>query len=164
MKRMRILIVSDTHKKHINLEKVLRKEQPLDLMIHAGDAEGCEEYIAGIAGCPLEIVSGNSDFFSQLPREKELTVGGYHILVTHGHYYCVTAGLEDIKKEAYGRGMDVVIFGHTHRPLLDIGRHVTAVNPGSISCPRQEGKQPSYAMMEIDENGKAEFEIRYVDD
>ena len=40
-------------------------------------------------------------------------------MITHGHYYYVSAGLEDIKKEARGRGMDIVMFGHTHRPLIE---------------------------------------------
>ena len=37
---MRILIVSDTHKAHGNLERVLEKEGPVDMMIHLGDVEG----------------------------------------------------------------------------------------------------------------------------
>ena len=162
MKRMKILVVSDTHRRHTNLEKVLDREGALDLLIHLGDAEGCEDYIAEICHCPLEIVAGNSDFFSLLPREKEIEVGGHHILLTHGHYYYVTAGIEDIKKEAYGRGMDIVMFGHTHRPIIDYGKGIIAVNPGSISCPRQEGRQPSYVIMEIDEKGKTSFTINYV--
>lgn len=162
MRPMKILIVSDTHRRHSNLETVLEREKPIDLMIHLGDAEGAEDYIAEIAGCPLEIVSGNSDFFSMLPREKELEIEGYHILITHGHYYYVTAGIEDIKKEAYGRGMDIVMFGHTHRPVIDYDRDVIAINPGSISCPRQEGKHPSYALMQIDRDGKADFTIKYL--
>ena len=162
MREMKILVVSDTHRKHGNLEKVLEREGPLDLVIHLGDAGGYEGYIEEICECPIEIVSGNSDFFSTLPKEKEIEVGGYHILITHGHYYYVTAGIEDIKKEAYGRGMDIVMFGHTHRPIVDYGKRIIAVNPGSISCPRQEGKLPSYVIMKIDSNGKASFTINYV--
>lgn len=162
MEKMKILVVSDTHRKHGNLEKVLEREEPLDLMIHLGDAEGYEEYIAELCHCPLEIVAGNSDFFSMLPKEKEIAVGGYHILITHGHYYYVSTGIEDIKKEAYGRGMDIVMFGHTHRPIVDYGKGIIAVNPGSISWPRQDGKLPSYIIMEIDSNGTVTFSIRYL--
>lgn len=70
---MKVLIVSDTHKHHENLIRVLEREQNLDLMIHLGDAEGYEDDIADMAGCPLEIVAGNNDFFSTLPREKSIT-------------------------------------------------------------------------------------------
>ncbi len=159
---MRVLVVSDTHGRHENLERILEREARIDRMIHLGDAEGHEDYIAGLAGCPLDIVAGNNDFFTDLAKEKELKIGKYRVLITHGHYYYVTAGVEDLKKEALGRGMDIVMFGHTHWPLLDYGRGIVALNPGSVSYPRQEGKRPSYAMMELDGNGEAHFYIRYL--
>ena len=159
---MKILVVSDTHGKHSNLEKVVERETPFDLMIHLGDAEGQEDYIQELAGCPLEVVAGNNDFFSALPREKELRIGAYKILITHGHYYYVSAGIEDIKTEASARNFDIVMFGHTHRPVIDYEKDIIAINPGSLSYPRQEGKQPSYIVMDIDADGKAHFEIRYL--
>ena len=79
---MKILISSDTHRKHENLLKVLERECPVDLLIHLGDAEGYEDYIAEQAGCPVEVVAGNNDFFSSLPREKELQIGKYKVLIT----------------------------------------------------------------------------------
>lgn len=160
---MKVLIVSDTHKHHENLIRVLEREGKIDLMIHLGDAEGYEDDIADMAGCPLEIVAGNNDFFSTLPKEKELQIGKYNILITHGHYYYVSTGVEDIKKEAAGRGMDIVMFGHTHRPLLERGKGIIAVNPGSLSYPRQEGRKPSYAIMEFDKKGEAHFSIEYLE-
>lgn len=159
---MKILIVSDTHRKHENLIAVLERVQPVDMMIHLGDAEGCEDYIAEMAGCPLEIVAGNNDFFSQLPREKEIRLGCYRVLLTHGHYYYVNTGIADIMSEAAARQFDIVMFGHTHRPLLEYGDAVIALNPGSLSYPRQEGKRPSYIIMDIDKKGEAHFEIEYL--
>ena len=60
---MRILIVSDTHRRHGYLMEALERVQPIDLLIHLGDAEGEEEEIALLAECPVEIVLGNNDFF-----------------------------------------------------------------------------------------------------
>ena len=37
---MKILIVSDTHKSHKNLDKVLEIVKPIDMLIHLGDVEG----------------------------------------------------------------------------------------------------------------------------
>lgn len=37
---MRILIVSDTHRRDENLKEVIRRTGPLDMLIHLGDAEG----------------------------------------------------------------------------------------------------------------------------
>lgn len=62
-------------------------------------------------------------------------------------------GNETIKK-AIDRGVDIVLYGHTHRPVIDIDDDIIAVNPGSLSYPRQEGRQPSYAIMEIDREEK----------
>lgn len=159
---MKILIVSDTHRYHTNLKKVLQQEAPLDLLIHLGDSEGCEEEIARMAGCPVEIVSGNSDFFTDLEREKDLTLGKYRVLITHGHYYYVTTGIKEIMKEAESRDFDIVMFGHTHRPLIDYGKSLITLNPGSLSYPRQDGHQPSYIRMELDDSGEAHFELEYL--
>lgn len=159
---MKILIVSDTHGKHENLRKILRQEQPIDFLIHLGDVEGGEDVIQELAGCPVEMVAGNNDFFSALPLEKEIMLGKYWVLLTHGHYYYVGMGVEDIKKEAEARKFDIVMFGHTHRPIIDKGERVTALNPGSVSYPRQEGRNPSYIVMDLNEMGEAHFEIKYL--
>lgn len=159
---MRILIISDTHKKHENLKRVLESVSPVDLLIHLGDAEGYEDIIGEMAGCPMEIVAGNNDFFSRLPREKELQIGKYRVLITHGHYYYVASGITDIMSEAQARGVDIVMFGHTHVPLIEYGEHVIALNPGSLSYPRQEGRRPSYILMDINKKGDAFFEIEYL--
>ena len=160
---MRILIVSDTHRAHKNLEKLLEQVGRIDRMIHLGDAEGYEDVIAGLAGCRLDAVLGNNDFFSSLEREKVLQLGKYQALVTHGHDYYVSMGPDILIKEAASRGMDIVMFGHTHRPFLEHSRGIVALNPGSISYPRQEGRKPSYAVMEIDGSGEAHFSIHYMD-
>ncbi len=158
---MRILIVSDTHRRHGYLMEALERVQPIDRLIHLGDAEGEEEEIALLAECPVEIVLGNNDFFSDLPREKVLQLGRYRVLLTHGHYYGVNMGLSMIWKEAAAGNYDIVMFGHTHRPVIAEENGVIALNPGSISYPRQEGRSPSCILMEIDQKGEAQFEIMY---
>lgn len=160
---MKILIVSDTHRYNKNFYKVVEQNGPLDMVIHLGDIEGSEYELKEAAGCPMEIVAGNSDFFSDLPKEKEIEIEGYKILLTHGNFYLVTLGMERIREEGLMRGVDIVMFGHTHRPLLDTGEDdIMLVNPGSLSYPRQDGKQPSYIIMEIDEKGEIQFTLKYV--
>ncbi|MBQ4531610.1 MAG: metallophosphoesterase [Lachnospiraceae bacterium] len=160
---MKVLIVSDTHRQHGNLEKAIKEAGKIDLLLHLGDVEGGEYFIEQIAGCPVEIISGNNDFFSELDKEKELEIGKYKVLMTHGHYYYVSLGTENILAEGRGRGKDIVMFGHTHRPLIDIHEDITLINPGSISYPRQEGKKPTYITMEIDENGEALFTLHTIE-
>ena len=83
-------------------------------------------------------------------------------MLTHGHYYNVSAGLELLKNEAIARGANIVMFGHTHRPLINIDDEVTIINPGSLSYPRQDGRRPSYIIMEIDDKGEAHYTINYL--
>ncbi len=158
---MKVLIVSDTHKKNENYFKVVEMHKP-DMVIHCGDVEGSEYALSEAAECPVHMVLGNNDFFSDLPRELVLDIGPYKVWVTHGHNYYVSMGNETIKREAKARGMDIVCYGHTHRPVVDIDDDVIAVNPGSLAYPRQEGRLPSYVIMEIDRFGESHFTIAYV--
>ena len=159
---MKILIVSDTHKRTHNLDAALDRVGPVDMLIHLGDVEGSEDYIRAAAGCPVHMVAGNNDFFSDLPREKEIQIGKYKAFLTHGHYYYVSVVTESIKQEGRARGAQIVMFGHTHRPVIDYTDDVIAINPGSISYPRQEGRRPSFIMMELDRYGEAHFTINYL--
>ena len=159
---MRVLIVSDTHGRHTSLDRALKEAGEIDMFIHLGDVEGGEDYIEAVVECEKHMIRGNNDFFSELPKEKEIEIGGLKALITHGHYYYVSAGLEDIKKEARGRGMDIVMFGHTHRPLIEKDHGVVALNPGSTSYPRQDGHLPSYIVMEIDANGTPDYQLKYL--
>ena len=125
--------------------------------------EGSYYGLTEAADCPVQIVLGNNDFFSELPRELELEVGPYKVWVTHGHNYYVSVGNENIKREAIARGADIVMYGHTHRPVVDLeDDEVIAINPGSLSYPRQEGRRPSYIIMEIDRFDEVHFTIAYL--
>ena len=159
---MKVVIVSDTHGSHRNLEKVLEEEKPMDMLIHLGDVEGGEDYITALADCPTHIVRGNNDFFSNLPGEEEFMMGDYHIFISHGHYYYVSMGEERLKEEARARGADIVMYGHTHKPTLTREEDLITLNPGSIAYPRQEGRRPSYMVMEIGGGDRIEFSLRYL--
>ena len=159
---MKILIVSDTHRRNDNYIKVLERVAPVDMVIHCGDIEGSEYLIAQSAGCPVQMVVGNNDFFSDLPREKEFMIGKYKVWLTHGHNDLVSMGNANIKREARMRGVDIVMYGHTHKPVVDREGDLTAVNPGSLTYPRQEGRKPSFVIMDLDRKGEAHFTINYL--
>lgn len=158
----KILIVSDTHRKNDNYLEVLQMEGKLDMVIHLGDVEGSEYTIQEAAGCPVEMVSGNNDFFSNFSSEKTLQIGKYRVMITHGHRYYIGMGNEMLKSEAIARGVDIVMYGHTHRPVVEISSSLIALNPGSLSYPRQENRKPSYIIMTIDDKGEADFELKYL--
>lgn len=159
---MKILIVSDTHRRNENFLQVVEKIGPLDMVVHCGDVEGSEYIISKAAGCPVEMVQGNNDFFSDLPREKEFMIGRYKVWLTHGHHYYISMNSEIIKQEAREREIDIVMCGHTHKPVIDIENDLTLINPGSISYPRQDNHKPSYILMEIDAEGTAHYTLNYL--
>ena len=160
---MKILIVSDTHKSHRNLEKIIERTQGIDILIHLGDTEGGEDYIEALVDCPVHIVRGNNDFFSDLPGEEEFEVQGTHIFITHGHYYYVALNEERLKEEARSRGADIVMYGHTHKPSYSFEEDgLLILNPGSIAYPRQIGRKGTYMLMEIEKNEKPKIELMYV--
>ena len=159
---MKVLIVSDTHRNEDNLISALTQEKNLDLLIHCGDVEGAEYEIEHYAGCNTVFVAGNNDFFSRLPRELELTVEDYKVWVTHGHNYYVNTNPEFIRKEARLRSADIVIYGHTHRPVIEKKDDLIVINPGSLTYPRQEGRRPSYVVLEVEKKDIKRLGIVYL--
>lgn len=159
---MKILIISDTHGRHANFDIVMERVGKIDMLIHLGDVENGEDYIEAMAGCPVQMVAGNNDFFSFLPKEKEFFIGNYKIFITHGHSYYVSMDTRRLKQECRERHANIVMYGHTHRPDIDLEGDIIAINPGSLSYPRQVGREATYILMEIDKNGEVEFSLHYV--
>jgi hypothetical protein len=159
---MKVLIVSDTHGSLGNLNIVLEKEAPIDMLVHLGDVEWQMQEIMELADCPVHMIAGNNDFLSKLPNEEEFQIGNYHVFTTHGHAYLVSLTEEKLQEKARSLGADIVMYGHTHRPALTVEEDLVTLNPGSLTYPRQEGRRPSYIVMELDEEGKASFEIRFL--
>lgn len=158
---MRIMIVSDSHGRCNYLESAYKRVAPVDMILHLGDLEGDAERIRAFAECPFYCVSGNNDFFSPYQKELIFDIGKYTVMMTHGHRYGVNYGTSVIKEAAKEKGADIVMFGHTHCPLIDTSDDVWAINPGSISLPRQTGRIPSFMMMEIDRFGEAHFTLQF---
>lgn len=161
---MRVLIVSDTHGKRYNLDRALQEAGEIDMFVHMGDVEGDEVYIDAILECEKHIVGGNNDFFSRLPREEEFVIGGKKVFITHGHQYYVSLDPVTITEEGRARNVDIVMFGHTHKPYFNQSDGITVLNPGSLSYPRQEGRKGSYMIMDIEEGQEPVFEQRFLDE
>ena len=129
----------------------------VDAIVHAGDVGGAGVLDALSAMAPLHAVGGNVDdpHDPALPGARTLQIGGVTIHVSHGHELGrPTAEL------ALARYADahVVVFGHTHRPVvLRAADGRLGVNPGAAG-PRRFDLQPSVARLTI-RSGAAEAEI-----
>lgn len=131
---MNIVVLSDTHLTTVTDELhdvCARYCDPADLVVHLGDwTAGCvldffEHY-------RLEAVCGNMDDVSvrlRLPTRKTFRVGNYCIALTHGWGYG-----RDIQAQLLHEfdTADVVLFGHTHRPLVEKRDGRLLINPGSV--------------------------------
>jgi putative phosphoesterase len=158
---MKILLVSDTHGRNLNLEDVLDIETP-DFLCHMGDLEGSEDYIRLITKCPLAMVSGNNDFWTDLNPEVTFELQGFRIFMTHGHRYCAHAGNEQLKSAGRRNKADIVLFGHTHRPTLEFDEDIIVANPGSLTYPRQEKRRPSYMVLYLEKGKVPKFETKFL--
>lgn len=158
---MKVLLVSDTHGKNFLLEEVIEKEKP-EFICHMGDVEGSEDYIYALAECTVKMVAGNNDYWSDLEQEIQFELEGFQIFMTHGHYYYVHGDTEYLREEGCRKGADIVLFGHTHKPTLEIEKDLLIANPGSLTYPRQRNGQPSYMVMNLEKGKVPEIQIKYL--
>lgn len=148
----RVLVVSDSHGRNDNLLHVMEKVKP-DLMLHLGDSEDEDDLISAYADFPVVYVRGNCDY-GDLPITEEINLGCHRALLTHGHYFGVRLGLEGLTDAAKERNCDIAMYGHTHLPEITEDAGVTVYNPGSISLPRQDGREPTFIVIDIDKQGE----------
>lgn len=158
---MKVLIFSDSHGRMENIRDVLIRSGKVDMVIHLGDIERQEDTLENMCECPVIIVRGNCDFASDKDVLRTMTLGNHKAFITHGHHYSVKYGLERIYFAAREQECDIVMFGHTHVPMIQYDEGITYINPGSIEIP-VAGCKPSYMLMEIDSEGEAHFTLNYL--
>lgn len=149
---MRIVVISDSHRRNGNVKKILDAQQNARHVFFLGDVTGdIEELIKFYPDKIFHIVSGNCDIFSVYPAADIAEVGGHRIFFTHGHTLGVKYGTERLIAAARAAGCDIALYGHTHvsKTLYENGMYV--VNPGSCTEPREGGK--SYAVIDIEKSG-----------
>lgn len=150
---MRIFVVGDTHGNTKEfLDKVNIMEKP-DLIIHLGDyiRDGIE--IEGGTGVKTIMVKGNGDYFYSGYNEDEiLSIKDKKIFATHGHKYSVRYGINNLIYKGQEVNADLILFGHTHIPLLIEEYNIMIMNPGSPYIPRGFDKKKTFGIIEIDRN------------
>lgn len=146
---MKILVLSDSHGAIEPMERAVERTAPR-LILHLGDCWRDGETLQGrFPKIPLQQVPGNCDFRSDQPAERLLCLEDFRILMCHGHTYGVKQSLTAAGFAAEEQNLDLFLFGHTHRPLVDRRGKTLFLNPGSIG----EWRRPTYGVVTI-ENGK----------
>jgi putative phosphoesterase len=154
---MLIGLISDTH--GLLRPGVYDALADVELILHAGDVGG-QDILAELATiAPVRAVFGNTDpaGFPGLEHEIALVANGISIHVSHGHELgrptpaALLARYPD----------DVLVYGHTHRPLLHREEERLVVNPGAAG-PCRFNLKPTVARLTI-AAGVADVELLELD-
>ena len=145
MNRMKLLILSDSHRKMEYMYRAVEREQP-DGIVHLGDHDRDAERLSKrYPRIPLWSVSGNCDYGAAPERIVE-TLEGVRFFMTHGHTLRVKYGLLRAELAAREAEANVLLFGHTHCAMCDWHNGLWILNPGTCS-----GMGPvTYAVIELD--------------
>jgi phosphoesterase, MJ0936 family len=159
---MKILVVSDTHgEMPLDMKKI-----SFDTVIHAGDIGdttffGVFESAVGEKNCYA--VFGNTDFVlsGYLPESVSAEICGLKFFIVHNltaPHRILPANESAINKA----NAEIIVFGHTHTPLVEERDGRIFINPGSLGKVGLTGHR-SFATAETDESGKIEVKIFDID-
>jgi putative phosphoesterase len=145
---MRLGVISDTH--GLLRPEVFDAFAEVDHILHAGDI-GSLDLLADLeALAPVTAVYGNTDDFDvrqRVPRIARLELDGFDIVVTHGDQF---GSPTPERLNAAFPEAQILVYGHTHRPLLTIvDVVVTVMNPGGAG-PRRFKLPPSVGILELE--------------
>ena len=146
-------LISDTH--GLVRADVHRALAGVELILHAGDVGGDEVLDELELIAPALAVYGNTDppGNARLSESIEISIGEVSIHVSHGH----ELGSPSPGKLLERYSADVIVYGHTHQPLVTRADGRLVVNPGAAG-PRRFKIEPSVARLTI-ANGRADVEF-----
>ena len=145
---MRLGVISDTH--GLLRPEVFDAFAGVDHILHAGDVgnSGILSDLEALA--PVTAVYGNTDgteLRRMLPQVAILELDGFDIVVTHGDQ--LGSPTPDALHSAFPDAQ-IIVYGHTHRPLLTIvDVVVTVMNPGGAGA-RRFKLPPSVGILELE--------------
>lgn len=148
-----LVVLSDTHREtgHGLSGPALDAVRSADRVVHAGDFTTGAVLDAFVeAAARLEAVHGNADepaVRKRLPETRVFEYGGVRVAVVHHR----DGGATGLTLFGRSQGADLVVSGHTHRPVVVESEDVVLLNPGSHADPR--GHRAAYAELEPADGG-----------
>jgi uncharacterized protein len=119
----RIGLISDTH--GLLRPEALTFLRGCDAIIHGGDiGEGVLEQLEPLA--PVTAVRGNNDngtWAERICETEMVELGGLFVYAIHD--------LSQLDIDPTAAGVRVVVYGHSHKPLVETRDGVLYINPGS---------------------------------
>ncbi|AOT73284.1 hypothetical protein Gferi_24110 [Geosporobacter ferrireducens] len=158
---MKVAVIADTHLKSMKkpLPRLLYQRLiNVDVIFHCGDIQH-QDVLSELEGfAPVYAVKGNGDsgdMVTNLPEKCIVELNGYRIGIFHGHGEkgrTVDRAFNSFIHE----NVDIVIFGHSHQPLLQTKSGILLLNPGSPTVKRRE-KKYSFILLYLEETLRCEF-------
>lgn len=155
---MKIGVISDTHLGGVTKELMDIFDRHLrdkDVVIHAGDVVS-PEVIQFLSQKTFHGVHGNMDppeVKERLPDRVTVELAGFSIGIIHG--WGAATGLEERILPMF-QGVDMLIYGHTHRPLNEVHDGVRLFNPGTATGYSASGDH-SMGILEIGDTIRADI-------
>lgn len=146
----RALVLSDSHRDYLSLAEALHLHREADAVFFLGDGESDLHTSAvskALTGKKFTAVCGNGDFYSELPKEVLLPLGGKRFFALHGHTRAVKSGLQMLSEAAHEKNADIVLYGHTHIPRAERIDGIWFLCPGSI-------RNGAYGIADITDKGE----------
>jgi putative phosphoesterase len=137
-------LVSDTH--GLVRPEIFEALAGVELILHAGDVGGQDVLAQLQAIAPVRAVYGNADSPGEpgLAAEIGLRIEGLTIHVSHGH----ELGQPTVERLLRRYDADILVYGHTHRPLIERSGPRLVINPGAAGRKRFDLK-PSVAKLTL---------------
>jgi len=156
---MKIGITGDTHGDMSTVRQIVKLAPPVERWLHTGDHAGDAVILESMTGLPMTKVLGNCDYDDRIANIDEIFVcEGFKIWLTHGHRYMGHTHIEELAWWAKQLEVDIVVYGHTHVPMVKYYGDKLLINPGSTARPRG-GSKPSFAVLTLKKGEKPEVEF-----
>ena len=123
-------VISDTH--GLLRPEVFEAFKGVELILHAGDIGGDDILIELASIAPVLAVRGNMDYgawLEDIPIRRTVRLGKQRIFLVHDPAH---VDVDPEKGEFEG-----IVFGHTHRPHMEIHKGLLMLNPGSAGHRRK---------------------------
>jgi putative phosphoesterase len=146
-------LISDTH--GLLRPEVFDVFHGVDLILHAGDVGGREIVTQLRTIAAVHAVYGNTDRPGEpgLADSIDVCLDGLNVHVSHGH----ELGSPTPVKLVARYPADVIVYGHTHKALIERLEGALVINPGAAG-PRRFDVKPSVAIMTLTA-GRADVRI-----
>ncbi len=152
MNPITLVAISDTHiplETHALPKELMAVLENADVIVHTGDFINISVLqMLRELGPPVYAVYGNLDgdaLRRELPEMRAEPIAGYEVGMIHG--WGPPTRLAERVRRRFGE-IDLILYGHSHIPMIDTIDGALVVNPGSTSRNRNDSSR-SYAIISL---------------